>query len=87
MPLLIKKARVICRAWYMNPPEHAAIFYVDEKSPMRPDDAFCRAERQDGEAPDPRCITAIASSKFWQFLDAIDAAVLKKLDVHSIMDN
>lgn len=62
MPLLIKKARVICRAWHMNPPEHAAIFYVDEKLPMRPDEAFCRAARQHGEARDPSFITAIVSS-------------------------
>jgi transposase len=111
-PLLIEKVRDIV-GLYMNPPEHAVVFCVDEKSqiqaldrtqpllPMRPG----QAERRTHDYKRHGTTTLFAalnvttaklvtefhrrhrSVEFRQFLDAIDAAVPKKLDVHLIMDN
>jgi transposase len=111
-PLLIDKVRDIV-GLYLNPPEHAALFCVDEKSqiqaldrtqpllPMRPG----QVERRTHDYKRHGTTTLFAalnvktaklvtefhrrhrSIEFRQFLDAIDAAVPKPLDVHLIMDN
>lgn len=111
-PLLIEKVRDIV-GLYMNPPEHAVVFCVDEKSqiqaldraqpvlPMRPG----QVERRTHEYKRHGTTTLFAALdiktaklvtefhrrhravEFRQFLDAIDAAVPRKLDVHLIMDN
>jgi transposase len=111
-PLLIEKVRDIV-ALYMNPPEHAVVFCVDEKSqiqaldrtqpllPMRPG----QVERRTHDYKRHGTTTLFAalnittaklvtefhrrhrSVEFRHFLDAVDAAVPKKLDVHLIMDN
>jgi transposase len=111
-PLLIEKVRDIV-GLYMNPPEHAVVFCVDEKSqiqaldrtqpllPMRPG----QVERRTHDCKRHGTTTLFAalnvktaklvtqshrrhrSTQFRQFLDAIDAAVPKHLDVHLIMDN
>lgn len=111
-PLLIEKIRDVV-GLYMNPPDHAAVFCVDEKSqiqaldrtqpllPMRPG----QIERRTHDYKRHGTTTLFAalnvttaklvtefhrrhrSVEFRQFLDAIDAAVPKKLDVHLIMDN
>jgi transposase len=111
-PLLIEKVRDIV-GLYMNPPDHAAVFCVDEKSqiqaldrtqpllPMRPG----QAERRTHDYKRHGTTTLFAalnvktskvvtefhrrhrSVEFRQFLDAVDAAVPRTLDVHLIMDN
>jgi transposase len=111
-PLLIEKVRDIV-GLYMNPPAHAVVFCVDEKSqiqaldrtqpllPMRPG----QVERRTHDYNRHGTTTLFAalnvktaklvtefhrrhrSVEFRQFLDAIDLAVPKKLDVHLIMDN
>jgi transposase len=111
-PLLIEKVRDIV-GLYMHPPEHAALFCVDEKSqiqaldrtqpllPMRPG----QVERRTHEYQRHGTTTLFAalnvktsrvisqfhrrhrSVEFRQFLDAVDAAVPRSLDVHLIMDN
>jgi transposase len=111
-PLLIEKVRDIV-GLYLNPPEHAVVFCVDEKSqiqaldraqpvlPMRPG----QVERRTHEYKRHGTTTLFAALdiktaklvtefhrrhravEFRQFLDAIDAAVPRKLDVHLIMDN
>jgi transposase len=111
-PLLIEKVRDIV-GLYMNPPEHAVVFCVDEKSqiqaldrtqpllPMRPGPV----ERHTHDYKRHGTTTLFAalnvktaklvtefhrrhrSVEFRQFLDAVDAAVPKKLAVHLIMDN
>jgi transposase len=111
-PLLIEKVRDIV-ALYMNPPEHAVVFCVDEKSqiqaldrrqpllPMRPG----QVERRTHEYTRHGTTTLFAALnvktsklvtefhrrhravEFRHFLDAVEAAVPKKLDVHLIMDN
>jgi transposase len=111
-PLLIEKVRDIV-GLYLNPPDRAVLFCVDEKSqiqaldrtqpllPMRPG----QVERRTHEYKRHGTTTLFAaldvatskvitqfhrrhrSIEFRQFLDAVDAAVPKKLDVHLIMDN
>jgi transposase len=111
-PLLIEKVRDIV-GLYMNPPDHAVVFCVDEKSqiqaldrtqpllPMRPG----QAERRTYDYKRHGTTTLFAalnvktskvvtefhrrhrSVEFRQFLDAVDAAVPRTLDVHLIMDN
>jgi transposase len=111
-PLLIEKVRDIV-GLYMNPPDHAVVFCVDEKSqiqaldrtqpllPMRPG----QAERRTHDYKRHGTTTLFAalnvkthkvvtefhrrhrSVEFRQFLDAVDAAVPRTLDVHLIMDN
>ena len=111
-PLLIEKVRDIV-GLYMNPPAHAVVFCVDEKSqiqaldrtqpllPMRPG----QVERRTHDYKRHGTTTLFAalnvetaklvtefhrrhrSVEFRQFLDAIDAAVPKEVDVHLIMDN
>lgn len=111
-PLLIEKVRDIV-GLYMNPPDHAVVFCVDEKSqiqaldrtqpllPMRPG----QVERRTHDYTRHGTTTLFAalnvktaklvttfhrrhrSVEFRHFLDAIDAAVPTKLDVHLIMDN
>jgi transposase len=111
-PLLIEKVRDIV-GLYLNPPDHAVVFCVDEKSqiqaldraqpvlPMRPG----QVERRTHEYKRHGTTTLFAALdiktaklvtefhrrhravEFRQFLDAIDAAVPRKLDVHLIMDN
>src|SRR5262249_43591250 len=111
-PLLIEKVRDIV-GLYLNPPDRAALFCVDEKSqiqaldrtqpllPMRPG----QVERRTHDYTRHGTTTLFAalnvatstvitqfhrrhrSIEFRQFLDAVDAAVPKKLDVHLIMDN
>jgi len=111
-PLLIEKVRDIV-GLYLNPPEHAAVFCVDEKSqiqaldrtqpllPMQPG----QVERRTHDYKRHGTTTLFAalnvktaklvtefhrrhrSVEFRQFLDAVDAAVPKTLDVHLIMDN
>jgi len=111
-PLLIEKIRDIV-GLYMHPPEHAAVFCVDEKSqiqaldrtqpllPMRPG----QVERRTHDYKRHGTTTLFAalnvttaklvtefhrrhrSIEFRQFLDAVDAAVPTRLDVHLIMDN
>jgi transposase len=111
-PLLIEKVRDIV-GLYLNPPDRAALFCVDEKSqiqaldrtqpllPMRPG----QVERRTHDYTRHGTTTLFAaldvatskvitqfhrrhrSTEFRQFLDAVDAAVPKKLDVHLIMDN
>jgi transposase len=111
-PLLIDKVRDIV-GLYMQPPTHAVVFCVDEKSqiqaldrtqpvlPMRPGQAERRSHdyRRHGTttlfaALNVKTRTLITqfhqrhrSTEFRQFLDAIDAAVPRHLDVHLIMDN
>jgi transposase len=111
-PLLIEKIRDIV-GLYMHPPEHAAVFCVDEKSqiqaldrtqpllPMRPGQVERRTHdyKRHGtttlfaalNVKTAKLVTAFhrrhRSVEFRQFLDAVDAAVPKKLDVHLIMDN
>ena len=111
-PLLIDKVRDIV-GLYMNPPAHAVVFCVDEKSqiqaldrtqpllPMRPGQAERRTHdyKRHGTttlfaALNVKTSTVVTafhrrhrSVEFRQFLDAVDAAVPKKLDVHLIMDN
>jgi transposase len=111
-PLLIEKVRDIV-GLYMNPPEHAVVFCVDEKSqiqaldraqpvlPMRPGQVERRTHeyKRHGTttlfaALDIKTATLVTefhrrhrAVEFRQFLDAIDAAVPRKLDVHLIMDN
>src|SRR5213594_1255835 len=111
-PLLIEKVRDIV-GLYMNPPDHAVVFCLDEKSqiqaldrtqpllPMRPGQAERRThdyKRHDTTtlfaALNVTTATVVTefhrrhrSVEFRQFLDAIDAAVPKKVDVHLIMDN
>ena len=111
-PLLIEKVRDIV-GLYLNPPDHAVVFCVDEKSqiqaldrtqpllPMRPG----QAERRTHDYKRHGTTTLFAalnvktskvvtefhrrhrSVEFRQFLDAVDAAVPRTLDVHLIMDN
>src|SRR5262245_45343693 len=111
-PLLIDKIRDIV-GLYMNPPEHAVVFCVDEKSqsqaldrtqpllPMRPG----QVERRTPDYTRHGTTTLFAALnvktaelvtafhrrhraiEFRQFLDALEAAVPRKLDVHLIMDN
>jgi transposase len=111
-PLLIEKVRDIV-GLYLNPPDRAALFCVDEKSqiqaldrtqpllPMRPGQVERRTHdyKRHGtttlfaalDVATSKVITQFhrrhRSSEFRQFLDAVDAAVPKKLDVHLIMDN
>lgn len=111
-PLLIEKVRDIV-GLYMNPPEHAVLFCVDEKSqiqaldrtqpllPMRPGQVERRTHeyKRHGTttlfaALNVKTSTVISqfhrrhrSVEFRQFLDAVDAAVPRNLDVHLIMDN
>lgn len=111
-PLLIEKVRDIV-GLYMHPPDHAAVFCVDEKSqiqaldrtqpllPMRPGQVERRTHdyRRHGtttlfaalNVKTSRVVTAFhrrhRSGEFRQFLDAVDAAVPRALDVHLIMDN
>lgn len=111
-PLLIEKIRDVV-GLYMNPPDHAAVFCVDEKSqiqaldrtqpllPMRPGQIERRTHdyKRHGtttlfaalNVTTATLVTAFhrrhRSVEFRQFLDAIDAAVPKTLDVHLIMDN
>jgi transposase len=111
-PLLIEKVRDIV-GLYMNPPEHAVVFCVDEKSqiqaldrtqpllPMRPGQIERRTHdyKRHGTttlfaALNVRTAKVVTefhrrhrSVEFRHFLDAVDAAVPKKLDVHLIMDN
>src|SRR5262245_5083112 len=111
-PQLIEKVRDIV-GLYMNPPEHAVVFCVDEKSqiqaldrtqpllPMRPG----QVERRTPDYTRHGTTTLFAALnvktaelvtafhrrhraiEFRQFLDALEAAVPRKLDVHLIMDN
>src|SRR5881397_609 len=111
-PLLIEKVRDIV-GLYMNPPEHALVLCVDEKSqiqaldrtqpllPMRPG----QVERRTHDyvrhgttslfaALDVKTGTVIGecharhrAAEFRRFLDTIDGAVPKDLDVHLIVDN
>ena len=111
-PLLIEKVRDIV-GLYMNPPDHAVVFCVDEKSqiqaldrtqpllPMRPGQAERRTHdyKRHGtttlfaalNVKTSNVVTAFhrrhRSIEFRQFLDAVDAAVPRHLDVHLIMDN
>ena len=111
-PLLIEKVRDIV-GLYMNPPEHAVVFCVDEKSqiqaldptqpllPMQPGQVERRTHdyKRHGTttlfaALNAKTATLVTechrrhrSAEFRRFLDAIDAAVPKHLDVHLIMDN
>jgi transposase len=111
-PLLIEKVRDIV-GLYMNPPDHAVVFCVDEKSqiqaldrtqpllPMRPGQAERRTHdyKRHGTttlfaALNVKTSTVVTeyhrrhrSVEFRQFLDAVDAAVPRTLDVHLIMDN
>jgi transposase len=111
-PLLIEKVRDIV-GLYLNPPDHAVVFCVDEKSqiqaldrtqpllPMR----LGQVERRTHDYKRHGTTTLFAalnvktakrvtafhrrhrSVEFRHFLDAVDAAVPKTLDVHLIMDN
>ena len=111
-PLLIEKVRDLV-GLYMQPPTHAVVFCVDEKSqiqaldrtqpvlPMRPGQVERRTHdyRRHGtttlfaalNVKTSELITQFhqrhRSTEFRQFLDAIDAAVPRHLDVHLIMDN
>ena len=111
-PLLIDKVRDIV-GLYMQPPTHAVVFCVDEKSqiqaldrtqpvlPMRPGQIERRTHdyRRHGTttlfaALDVKTSALITqfhqrhrSTEFRQFLDAVEAAVPRHLDVHLIMDN
>ena len=111
-PLLIEKIRDIV-GLYMHPPEHAAVFCVDEKAqiqaldrtqpllPMQPGQVERRTHdyKRHGTttlfaALNVKTATLVTefhrrhrSVECRQFLDAVDAAVPKKLDVHLIMDN
>jgi transposase len=111
-PLLVDKVRDIV-GLYLNPPEHAVVFCVDEKSqiqaldraqpvlPLRPGQVERRTHeyKRHGTttlfaALDVTTATLVTefhrrhrAVEFRQFLDAIDAAVAKRLDVHLIMDN
>jgi transposase len=111
-PLLIEKIRDIV-GLYLHPPEHAAVFCVDEKSqiqaldrtqpllPMQPGQVERRTHdyKRHGtttlfaalNVKTAKLVTTFRrrhrSVEFRQFLDAVDAAVPKKLDVHLIMDN
>src|SRR5262245_7371855 len=111
-PLLIEKVRDIV-GLYLNPPDRAVLFCVDEKSqipaldrtqpllPMRPGQVERRTHdyKRHGtttlfaalNVATSKVITQFhrrhRSIEFRQFLDAVDAAVPKKLDVHLIMDN
>jgi transposase len=111
-PLLIDKVRDIV-GLYMNPPEHAVVFCVDEKSqiqaldrtqpllPMQPGQVERRTHdyKRHGTttlfaALNVKTATLVTefhrrhrSAEFRRFLDAIEAAVPKHLDVHLIMDN
>jgi transposase len=111
-PLLIEKVRDIV-GLYLNPPEHAVVFCVDEKSqiqaldraqpvlPMRPGQVERRTHeyKRHGtttlfaalDIKTAKLVTAFhrrhRAVEFRQFLDAIDAAVPRKLDVHLILDN
>jgi transposase len=111
-PLLIEKVRDIV-GLYMNPPDHAVLFCVDEKSqiqaldrtqpllPMQPG----QAERRTPDYKRHGTTTLFAalnvktskvitqfhrrhrSTEFRLFLDAVDAAVPRDVEVHLIMDN
>ena len=111
-PLLIEKVRDIV-GLYLNPPDRAVLFCVDEKSqiqaldrtqpllPMRPGQVERRTHdyKRHGtttlfaalNVATSKVITQFhrrhRSIEFRRFLDAVDAAVPKKLDVHLIMDN
>src|SRR6266567_2021398 len=111
-PLLIEKVRDIV-GLYMNPPDHALVFCVDEKSqiqaldrtqpllPMRPGQVERRTHdyKRHGttslfaalNVKTSKVVTEFhrrhRSVEFRQFLDAIEAAVPRKLNVHLIMDN
>ena len=111
-PLLIDKVRDIV-GLYMNPPDHAVVLCVDEKSqiqaldrtqpllPMRPGQVERRTPdyKRHGTttlfaALDAKTSEVISqfhrrhrSIEFRKFLDAIDAAVPKELDVHWVIDN
>lgn len=111
-PLLIDKVRDIV-GLYVNPPEHALVLCVDEKSqiqaldrtqpllPMRPGQVERRTHdyRRHGTtalfaARDIKTGEVLGqlhrrhrSIEFRQFLDAIEANVPARLDVHLVMDN
>jgi len=111
-PQFVDKVRDVV-GLYMNPPEHAVVMCVDEKTsiqaldrtqpilPMRPGqierrthdykrngvtDLFAALNLATGQVvhqvrPQHRAI------EFRKFLDAIDAAVPDRLDVHVVLDN
>ncbi len=111
-PLLIEKVRDIV-GLYVNPPEHAVVLCVDEKTqiqaldrtqpllPLRPGQVERRTHdyKRHGTtslfaALDVKAGTVLGqthrrhrSLEFRKFLDQIDAAVPKQLDVHLILDN
>jgi transposase len=111
-PLLIEKVRDIV-GLYLDPPDHAVVLCVDEKSqiqaldrtqpllPMRPGQVERRTHDYTRHgttslfaALDVKTSRVISqfhrrhrSAEFRQFLDAIDAAVPRELDVHLILDN
>ena len=111
-PLLIDKVRDIV-GLYMQPPTHAVVFCVDEKSqiqaldrmqpvlPLRPGQVERRTHdyRRHGTTTLFAALNVKTSDlitqfhqrhraiEFRQFLDAIEAAVPRHLDVHLIMDN
>jgi len=111
-PLLIDKVRDIV-GLYMQPPTHAVVFCVDEKSqiqaldrtqpvlPLRPGQVERRTHdyRRHGtttlfaalNVKTSELITQFhqrhRATEFRLFLDAIDTAVPRHLDVHLIMDN
>jgi transposase len=111
-PLLIEKVRDIV-GLYLDPPDHAVVLCVDEKSqiqaldrtqpllPMRPGQVERRTHDYTRHgttslfaALDVKTSQVISqfhrrhrSAEFRQFLDAIDAAVPRELDVHLILDN
>jgi transposase len=111
-PLFVEKVRDIV-GLYMNPPDHAVVLCVDEKSqiqalertqpllPMRPGQAvrrthdylrhgtttlFAALDVATGEVLG-ECYRRHRAREFLRFLQSIDQAVPKKLDVHLILDN
>lgn len=111
-PLLIEKVRDIV-GLYMDPPDHAVVLCVDEKSqiqaldrtqpllPMRPGQVERRTHdyKRHGTtslfaALDVKTSRVISqfhrrhrSVEFRRFLDAVDAAVPRDVDVHLVLDN
>lgn len=111
-PLFVEKIRDVV-GLYLNPPEKAVVFCVDEKSqiqaldrtqpllPMRPGQAerrthdykrhgttslFAALDAATGRVIG-KCFRRHRSVEFKRFLQVIDAAVPKDLDIHLVLDN
>ena len=84
-PLLIDKVRDIV-GLYLDPPHHALVLCVDEKSQIQALSLFAALDIATGNVLG-KCYRRHRSVEFLDFLKRIDAAVPADLDVHLVLDN